>query len=36
MQFFIEYIDNEKIEEDDGADDDVCTLYMSNYYIYIF
>jgi hypothetical protein len=26
--FFVEFIDNEKIEEGDGADDDVYTLHV--------
>jgi hypothetical protein len=29
MQFFVEFIDNEiKLEEGDGVDDDVYTLYV--------
>jgi hypothetical protein len=28
---FVEIIDNEKIEENDEADDDVCILYVKKY-----
>jgi hypothetical protein len=28
IRFFIEFIDNKKIEKDDGADDDVYTLHV--------
>jgi hypothetical protein len=33
MRFFIEIIDNKKLEEGDGHDDDVYILYVKRYTI---
>jgi hypothetical protein len=36
MQFFIEFIYSEKIEDDDGTDDDMYTLHVELLFMWFF